>query len=74
MKTIRKIIKGYELELEIDLTLEPSTQCWVVKGDYSGSLSRLAQTGTIENSSDVELKVPVAIIDEIEDWAEENGY
>jgi len=74
MKTIRTNIKGYSVELEIDPTDDPSTQCWVYKGDYSGSLSRLAQTGTIENSSEIELNVPVRIIDEIEDWADENGY
>jgi len=74
MKTIRTTIKGYEVELEIDLSEDPSTQCWVWKGYYSGSLARLAQTGTLENSSDMELKVPVRIIDEIEDWADANGY
>ena len=74
MKTIRTTIKGYSVELEIDLFEDPSTQCWVWKGDYSGSLARLAQTGTLENSSDMELKVPVRIIDEIEDWADANGY
>jgi len=74
MKTIRTTIKGYSVELEIDLFEEPTTQCWVEKGYYSGSLARLAQTGTLENSSDMELKVPVRIIDEIEDWADANGY
>ena len=74
MKTIRTTIKGYSVELEIDPSEDPSTQCWVWKGYYGGSLARLAQTGTIENSSDMELEVPVRIIDEIEDWADANGY
>jgi hypothetical protein len=74
MKTIRTNIKGYSVELEIDLSEDPSTQCWVWKIGYSGSLARLTQTGTLENSADMELKVPVRIIDEIEDWADANGY
>mgnify|MGYP000016808587 CR=1 FL=1 len=74
MKTIRTTIKGYSVELEIDPSEDPSTQCWVEKGYYGGSLARLAQTGTIENSSDMELEVPYRIIDEIEDWADANGY
>jgi len=74
MQIITTNINDYHVELEIDPLEDPSTQCWVCKGDYSGSLSRLAHTGTIENSSEIELKVPVRIIDEIEDWAEANGY
>ena len=74
MQIITTNINDYHVELEIDPLEDPSTQCWVYKGDYSGSLSRLAQIGTIENSSEIELKVPVRIIDEIEDWAEANGY
>ena len=72
MKTIHTTIKGYDVELEIDLSEDPITQCWVEKGDYSGSLARLAQTGTLDNSSEMELKVPDRIIDEIEDWADAN--
>ena len=74
MKTIHTIIKGYDVELEIDSTEDPSTQCWVEKENYTASLSALSHEGVLINSSDYELKVPDSIIHRIEDWAYANGY
>jgi len=74
MKNNHTTIKGFNVELELELSAEPTIHCWVWKGDYCGSLAKLSETGTLENNSDMELEVPSLIIDEIEDWADANGY
>jgi len=74
MKTIRTNIKGYDIELEIDSTEDPSTECWVEKEGFTASLTALSHEGVLINSSDSELKVPDSIIHQIEDWAYANGY
>jgi len=74
MKKLSTKIKGYSVQLEIDPTQDPSTECWVEKGDHCSSLACLSGTGYLYNGSDIELEVPDSIIHQIEDWAEANGY
>jgi hypothetical protein len=74
MTQLHNTIKGYKVTLEIDPNNDPSTQCWVEKGFYSGSLAMLELTGELLNSSDMELKVPDSIIDKIVEWADANDY
>lgn len=74
MKTIHTTIEGYDVELEIDSTEDPSTDCWVEKENHTASLAALSNVGVLTNSIDHELKVPDSIIHRIEDWAYANGY
>jgi len=76
MKTIKTKIENYEVELEIDIQDEPSTDCTVLHGNYSASLACLSQTGKLWSHSnfDEEKEVSDLIIHRIEDWAESNGY
>ena len=67
-------INGYEVELETEIDDDPSTQCFVEKGNYSASLSCLAHTGELMNSSDQPKVVPNRTIEQIEKWADSKGY
>lgn len=74
METIKTTIDGYRVELEIDPNSEPSTQCWVEKGRYTGSLCSLSNTGLLQNGIDNEHAVSDRTIHKVEEWAERNGY
>jgi hypothetical protein len=76
MKTIKTKIENYEVELEIDMQDDLSTDCTVLHGNYSASLACLSQTGKLWSHSnfDEEKEVSDLIIHQIEDWAESNGY
>tara|TARA_R110000803_G_scaffold71631_1_gene134947 strand:- start:336 stop:566 length:231 start_codon:yes stop_codon:yes gene_type:complete len=76
MKTIKTKIENYEVELEIDLNEDPSTDCFVSRGNYSASLACLSQTGKLWSHSNIdeEKEVLDRVIHKIEDWAEANGY
>ena len=76
MKTIKTKIENYEVELEIDMQDDLSTDCIVSSGNYSASLACLSQTGKLWSHSnfDEEKEVSDLIIHQIEDWAESNGY
>lgn len=71
---IKTKINGYDVQLEIDPLDDPSTQCDIIKGDYSSSLSCLSHEGYLTNSTDHELPVSDRVIHKIEDWAEANGW
>ncbi|WP_454735402.1 hypothetical protein [Cupriavidus necator] len=75
--TIHKTeIDGYEVELDTDMDGGDSgvTGCWIMKGLYSASLEALMAEGVLLDGQGHELPVPQATIDEIEEWANENGY
>jgi len=63
-------------EYKASLEINPGeTQGWVVGPDgYSASLACLIDTGVLSNRTFEEHVVNRDIIDEIEEWAEENGY
>jgi hypothetical protein len=69
MKTTK--ISGYSVEIS---TCGDSTNCWIEKGTYSASLAALSDTGFLETTLGGQHKVKADIIDEINEWAEANGY
>ena len=73
-KEFKTRINGFEVELEVEIDSDPSTQCFVSKGRYSGSLSLLQGAGVLSASDDSELDVPESIVEKISAWAEKNGY
>ena len=70
---IKKVIHGYEVELELNPEVEWS-DCWVTKGQFHGSLQRLESEGTLSDSYWNDLEVSPHTIEVISKWAEKNGY
>lgn len=66
-------IDGHEVEM---LDCDGSLNCFVRKGDYSGSLAALMDEGGLWKSSfsGEPLPVPQSTIDKIETWALDHGY
>jgi len=64
-------IKGYSVEISV---CDDATQCWVEKGKFSSSLAVLSDTGFLENFLGATHKVKPDTIDEINEWAEAQGY
>lgn len=71
--TFKTKIGAYDVELEVNIDDEPSTQCFVEHKRYSASLAALCTTGTLING-DSDHTVPASIIDVIEEWALARGY
>lgn len=67
-----------EYTADLDTEMEDGvTGCWVSKGDFTASLECLMATGVLEdhdNHDGSTHAVPQDVIDEIEQWALENGY
>lgn len=64
-------IKGYKVELTV---CDDSTQCWVEKGKFSGSLALLMDMGILESREGFEHQVNEDTTDAILEWASANGY
>ena len=71
--TFKTKIDNYDVELEVNIDDEPSTQCFVEHKRYSASLAALCSMSTLING-DSEHVVPANIIDVIEEWALARGY
>jgi hypothetical protein len=78
MKTYTKKIDGYNCEVEIDPTQDPSTQGWVTSRDgHTASMESVLQLGYIASNSgylDWSIEVPEEALERIEDWANSVGY
>ena len=73
--TFKTKIDNYDVELEVNIDDEPSTQCFVEHKRYSASLAVLREHGSLISSwGNVEHVVPANIIDVIEEWALARGY
>ena len=72
--SIKATINGYEVELVV-YDSDPSADVFVTKGAYSNSLASLCTQGLlIHDNCEKEVRVPKGTIDQIERWAENNGY
>jgi hypothetical protein len=71
-------IGAYSVELEVDHTQDPPSQCDVTlettEGRFYGSLAMLQQEGVLYNAADHHTSVPQQTVDKIAAWAERNGY
>lgn len=76
MKNTQTNIAGYKVELDFESEGENViSQCFISSGSYSASLEHLLATGCLSDSFwEKDLKVPARVIDEIESWAQVNGY
>ena len=79
MKTYTKKIDGYNCEVKIDPTQDPSTQGWVTSIDgHTASMESVLQFGQItSNSGDFDWSIEFlaeAVLERIEDWANSVGY
>jgi hypothetical protein len=76
--TIKTVIDGYNVDLEIDVDEEPSTQCHVEtsNGRYGASIECLIGEGLLTQYSAPysNKRVSNTTIDKIEAWADKNGY
>lgn len=72
MENLKKIIDGYECELDFS---EEWSDCIIAKDGYSGSLQFLEMYGHLESYRGIgQIQVPVSSIKKIEKWALEHGY
>ena len=74
MKTYKKVIHGYTVDVETEIEDDPSTQGWVEKGSYSASLCLAGQSGELTDSRDMTHHIPSHTLDAIEKWADSVGY
>ena len=78
MTTLKKTIDGYLIELEIDFTQDPPTQCDVTYSrngqEYFSSLAQLMDNGYLLSAREGVHKVPSGTEDKITKWAIDNGY
>ena len=71
--TIKKRIYGYDVTLVTGIDDDPTTQCWVEKGKYTGSLSMLTMSGELDGPT-ASRAVPDRVVGAIEEWALNNGW
>ena len=71
--TLTKRIYGYDVTLVTGTDEHPTSQCWVEKGKYTGSLEMLTMTGELYGSTESR-KVPDMVVGAIEEWALNNGW
>jgi hypothetical protein len=79
MAKLEKKFGKYLVELDNSSNDEFPTQCHIThvtraKREYVASLACAQDTGELNNSLCGSIKIEQAIIDEIEQWALENGY
>jgi hypothetical protein len=70
---VSKVINGFTVEVENDPSVEWS-DCYIVKGGYSGTLTFLEDHGELINDCGSVITVAPHTIKLIRDWAEDNGY
>jgi len=72
IENLKTVIDGFECELDFS---EEWSDCYVVKGSYSGTLQFLLSYGFMEATRGMgQINVPVNTIEKIEKWALANGY
>lgn len=72
MENLKTVIDGFEVELD---TTEEWSDCYVIKGQFSGTLQGILTDGALVNyDTGASLKVSNATLAKIEKWAESNGY
>jgi hypothetical protein len=75
MEKHTKIINGYHCEVEIDTDCDPSTEGWISKGSYSGSIACVLDQGYLTTACGwSQYEIPESILHRIEDWAYSVGY
>ena len=73
-------IDGYTVILDTDMdgdgddNSDRVSGCWINYQQFSGSLEHLRATGELWDGDGCEHKVAQETIDDIGEWAEENGY
>ena len=73
----RRFIKQFgkiNVELEIEMDEDPSTQCDLIHASYSASLCVASNSGELETGNGDTYTIPAAILTRIELWAELTGY
>ena len=73
MATLEIKIAGYDVYLDTDMDGDGHTGCWVSLRNYWASLEALMAEGVLLNGDD-EHRVHSTTIDEIAQWAEDNGF
>ena len=75
MKTYKNKIGKYMVEVETEIDSDPSRECWIECGSYSGSFEWVGQTGILtSNDGEKQMLVSQSDFDAIEKWAESVGY
>lgn len=67
----------YDVTLDTDMNGDGEVSgCWISQGRYSASLAALQATGVLTHNGDctADLAVPDNLVEEIAQWADENGY
>ena len=72
-RTLQTNIGGYTVEM-VNNDDRDGMNCFVSKGAFSASLSKLDDSGTLDDHNDNEMNVPEDIIHRIGVWAEARGY
>jgi hypothetical protein len=73
-------INGLEISLDTDMdgsgdnSSDRVTGCFLIKGDYSGSLDLALSIGGLEDSEGNFLEIGQSTIEKIEQWALSKGY
>lgn len=79
MAKLTKKFSKYTVELDNDASDDCPTQCHIshvtrAGREYNASLACAMDTGELSNSLYGSIKIESAIVDDIEEWAIENGY
>lgn len=79
MAQIEKKFGKYNVTLDNDSSDDCPTQCHIshvtrAGREYAASLACASDTGQLSNSIYGEINIESAIVDDIEEWAIENGY
>jgi hypothetical protein len=78
MATFNEKFGKYSVTMETDMNEEPTTGCWISyrtrTREYTASLECALATGELTANDGYVHDMESAIIDDIEQWAIENGY
>jgi hypothetical protein len=73
-------IRGIEITLDTDIdgagesSPERVSGCWLIRGDFSGSLELACHLGGLEDSEGNFLRISTPDLETIESWAAARGY
>lgn len=72
-KTLK--LRGYTATLELYTEDgQPRSDCFIEKGNYTASLACAEDTGFLTDQRDEQKEIDQGTLDQIREWAEENGY
>ena len=70
---ITTIIDGYKCEFD-GIGDNGTTEAWISKGKYSGSMELALQYGHLDDDNGFSEKIPQTTLLKIENWANKVGY